>query len=127
MTPSLLRLTARLGAVFVLACASRAALGGAREIEFQPAPGALPLVANHTAARIQVSADDWPGVRRAAGDLQADVERVTGVKPVLAISDAPGQVPFAIFAGTLGHSALIDDLARRGKIDATPKIGRAHV
>src|ERR1700754_4781768 len=41
-------------------------------------PGRFPLVAAGRAAPIVVSTSDHAGVVRVAGDLQADVERVTG-------------------------------------------------
>src|SRR5436309_10504356 len=46
-------------------------------------PDAFPLVARKTAAPIVVSASDYPGVVRVVNDLQADVERVTGVRPAV--------------------------------------------
>ena len=41
------------------------------------------MVENGSAAALRVDAADWPGVQRAARDLQADVNRVTGVTPAL--------------------------------------------
>jgi hypothetical protein len=60
-------------------------------ISFAVAPGSFPLVAGGKAAPIVVSASDHPGVVRVVGDLQADVERVTGVKPAVATDDVPAQ------------------------------------
>jgi lysophospholipase L1-like esterase len=77
------------------------------------AAGAFPLVQNGAAAPIAISANDWPGVRRAGGDLQADIERVTGRKPALAA--APHGL--AVIAGTVGHSELIDGLVARGRLN----------
>jgi hypothetical protein len=48
--------------------------------------GSFPLLRDKQAATIYLDNGDYPGVLRAAGDLQADVERVSGVKPELAIS-----------------------------------------
>jgi lysophospholipase L1-like esterase len=75
--------------------------------------GAFPLVRDGTATPIATSANDWPGVRRAAGDLQADIERVTGHKPAL---EAVPQGP-AVVVGTVGRSELIDGLVARGKLN----------
>jgi len=85
--------------------------------------GSLALAGDGTAAPIWVSSDDYWGVARAAGDLQADVERVTGIKPELSSSAGiPGRM--AVIVGTLGHSAQIDAIAKAGKIDASLLEGR---
>ncbi len=84
-----------------------------------PAADAFALVAAKTAAPIWVDRNDWPAVRRAAGDLQADVQRVTGVRPELSFA-AIGRPPSAkpIIVGTVGKSALIDSLVASGKLTA---------
>src|SRR4029078_1899475 len=66
--------------------------------------------------------DECAGVRRAAGDFRADIERVSGVAPRLSVSDAPGGMPVII--GTLGKSPLIDRLLRTGKVAASAASGR---
>ncbi len=77
---------------------------------------AFALVEKGNAAPIHAASNDWPGVLRAARDLQADIERVSGVKPTFADQDKPsGQT--AIIVGTVGRSTLIDDLVARGKLD----------
>lgn len=80
------------------------------------AAGELPLVQGGAAAALVVADDDWPGVRRAAGDLQADVERVSGVKPTLG-SASPPAAPAAVLIGTVGKSALIDGLVAQEKLN----------
>jgi hypothetical protein len=69
------------------------------------ATGALPLVAAGMAAPLVTAEDDWPSVRRAAGDLQADIERVSGVKPEVK-STTPAAAPVAVIIGTVGKSSL---------------------
>jgi lysophospholipase L1-like esterase len=86
-------------------------------------PGAFPLVSDGTAASVHASADDWPGVLRAAGDLQSDVERVTGVKPDLATTGAASG-PVVVIVGTIGRSALIDGLVAAGKLNVDAVRGR---
>ena len=56
---------------------------------FYPAPGAFALVQEKRAAGIQVDSRDFPGVIRAAHDLQADIDRVSGVEPGFATEAAP--------------------------------------
>lgn len=73
------------------------------------------------AATVVVSPDDWKGVRRAAGDLCADVERVAGVRPALAGTlDGRGN----IVGGTIGKSAIIDSLVAAGRLDVDSVRGR---
>lgn len=78
------------------------------------------LVRARSSASLSVSTNDWPGVRRAAGDLQADIERVTGQKPALS-NAAQGET---VIIGTVGRSELIDALIAAGKLDVTPICGR---
>ena len=101
----------------VLLAASRvgAALGDESLLANAATPGALPLVQNGAAAPLAVSGNDWPGVQRAARDLQADIERVAGVKPALGPTQS---APVAVLIGTLGHSELIDGLVAGGKLNA---------
>ncbi|MGH7616969.1 MAG: glycosyl hydrolase 115 family protein [Gemmatimonadaceae bacterium] len=64
-----------------------------------------------------MSAQDFPGVIRAAGDLGTDVGRVTSIASQVIADSAPhGQV---VIIGTLGKSPVIDRLAADGKIDAS--------
>ena len=95
-----------------------AAPAGAQEsyIAFAPSPGSFPLAANGTAAPIVVDAGDHPGVVRVAGDLQADVERVTGVRPDVSNEPAAEEV---VILGTIGKSALVDKLIAAGKLDVS--------
>ncbi len=81
----------------------------------------FPLAPAGAAAPLRVSANDWPGVRRAAGDLQADIERVTGRKPALA-ADVTGRS--VVLIGTVGRSDVIDALVAAGKLDVTTIRGR---
>ncbi len=96
---------------------SGAAALGAPSLLGRGAPGEVVLAGGRAAAPIFVAAGDWPGVQRAAQDLQADVERVTGVKP--AISTAmPGAARQVVLIGTVGRSDLIDGLIKSGKLNA---------
>ena len=73
------------------------------------------LVRNGMAAPLFLDKNDYKGVLRAAGDLQADIARVTGIKPLLSTGSSPAGSPVVI-AGTLGKNALIDQLIKSGKI-----------
>jgi hypothetical protein len=88
--------------------------------------GAFPLADHGAVAPLLIAENDWPGVARAARDLQADLERVTGVRPAL-VSAVPGvaaPTPTAVLIGTVGRSALIDDLVARGRLDVRALRGR---
>lgn len=66
---------------------------------------------------------DYPGVVRAAYDLQSDIEIITGVKPVVtrAIS---GYADNAVIIGTLEKSKAIQKIASLGKINAAEIEGK---
>jgi lysophospholipase L1-like esterase len=100
------------------ATAARAALGGESLLTDQSVPGAFTLAGQKHAAPLFVSAEDWLGVRRAAGDLQADIERVTALKPELSTGESPAGHG-VILIGTIGKSPLIDGLVGSGKLDVT--------
>jgi len=89
----------------------------------QPVTSAFPLVRNHVAATVLVSPNDYPGVRRAAGDLQADVERVSGVRPAL-LENGKFSARFAVIVGTIGKSPTIDRLVNTGKLDVRSIAGK---
>src|SRR5579863_8890122 len=74
-------------------------------------------------AALYVDANDYPGVIRAANDLKADVARVTGRTPVVTHDQkAPGTN--AIIIGTIGKSAIIDQLIHDKKIDVSQIAGK---
>jgi Glycosyl hydrolase family 115/Gylcosyl hydrolase family 115 C-terminal domain len=99
------------------------ALGQPKYVTTSPSKGSMALVAQGHAANIYVDANDFPGVVRAAHDLQADMERVSGVTPQVSgdWTIARGTV---VFVGTLGKSALIDWLVREKKLDVTAIAGK---
>ncbi|WP_410632415.1 glycosyl hydrolase 115 family protein [Amycolatopsis sp. cmx-4-83] len=103
--------------LLALAGAGSAALPGLAE-----AGTGFPLVSRGKAATIVVAPGDLPGVRRVAGDLAADVERVTGVRP--AVSDVVPEHGPVVLVGTLGHSPLVDDLVRAGRLDVRDIAGK---
>ncbi|HTZ20682.1 MAG TPA: glycosyl hydrolase 115 family protein, partial [Opitutaceae bacterium] len=119
MTPALAWLLALAAATI-----AGAALGDAPWVDITPGtPGALTLVHDGNTAPLVVATDDWPGVLRAARDLQADIERVTGIRPTVETA-APMRAAHVVLIGTLGHSTLIDGLVRSGRLDATAIAGR---
>jgi hypothetical protein len=66
------------------------ALGQKRLAWFDAPPAdAVALARNGQAAKLFVDASDYPGVVRAAGDLQADIARVSAARPALNTSGKP--------------------------------------
>jgi Glycosyl hydrolase family 115/Gylcosyl hydrolase family 115 C-terminal domain len=99
------------------------AIGEQSYIENSSSPGDFALVEAHRAVAIHVDSSDFWGVLRAAGDLQADIQRVTGQKP--ALDQGSGKVTsHLIQIGTLGKSETIDQLVRDRKIDVSAIKGK---
>ena len=98
------------------------ALGQPRYVEEKCSSGCFSIASGNFLATIFVDRSDYPGVVRAAGDLQADINRVVGRSPKLIDSGAPKGD--AIIIGTIGHSALISRLAKSKKIDVSGITGK---
>ncbi|MGA1799081.1 glycosyl hydrolase 115 family protein [Sphingomonas sp. 4RDLI-65] len=81
----------------------------ARLVAFEPGAG-LPLADAQGIARVVTAPGDHAVVRIAAADLTNDLRRVTGA------TTANGT---QIWLGTLGRSAAIDRLVRRGTLDVS--------
>ena len=92
-------------------------LGEKPYVRFSAGAGTFPLVSGGKSAPLLVDDGDWPGVKRAVGDLAEDERRVTGVAP--AVSASVGREQEVVLIGTIGHSALIDGLVRAGKLDVS--------
>jgi len=98
-------------------------IGQASYVETVPSPGSFPIVREGEVAKVCVDAEDWPGVIRAAKDLQADIGRVTGHVPEMAL-EAKGLRGAVVLIGTLGRSPILDGLARSGRIDTRSIAGQ---
>lgn len=85
--------------------------------------GTLALVDHAHPIGVLADAHDYPGVLRAARDLQADLARVAGNTGTFSTDGALVQ-PTAIIVGTLGKSARIDRIVRERHIDTTGVAGR---
>ncbi|UAY57044.1 glycosyl hydrolase 115 family protein [Arachidicoccus terrestris] len=87
--------------------------------------GAFVLADNSRVTPIMISADDWKGVAIASENLSQDFKRVTGIAaPLMHGIETPGNNEYAIIAGTIGHSTLIDGLIRRGVIKVSDVGGK---
>jgi hypothetical protein len=100
------------------------AIGQKSYVYNSPASGSFALVENRSAVPLLISDSDWPGVVRAAQDLSSDINRVTGEQPAVkhASSELGGSV--AVIIGTIGKSALIDEMVRHHKLDVSEIAGK---
>ena len=104
--------------------ASSFALGQPQYVKFAPVPGGLTLAQNRVTAKLWVDSSDWPGVIRAAHDLQQDIQRVTGLNPQLIEDTRSPRGDDVILIGTIGRSPVIDRLIRDRKIDGSEIHGK---
>ncbi|KAG8859448.1 hypothetical protein FRB91_007848 [Serendipita sp. 411] len=112
------------------------AIGGPTCLSFTSTQYAIATESNP--ATIWIDSSDWPGVHRAALDLQNDLEKVTGKRPSIlnitlssnspTISDLNRQTgsrssssSIPIIIGTLGRSNLIN-LAQQSSTNLKPKL-----
>ncbi len=104
MICSLRKIVLLLLSFWLVAPRASLAMGPAPYLELQPGSGGFGVAQNGVVAGIFVGGDDFPGVIRAAGDLQMDIDRVTGITPDLVCGDSP--------AGT----NVINHLGRSAKV-----------
>jgi len=99
------------------------AIGGPDLMATNATEDTFPLC-DQVPATILVDANDWPGVRRAAGDLAEDVNRVTGRQPGLIDHSDSFAGTNLVMIGTIGKSPTIDGLIRAGKVEARGLAGQ---
>ena len=109
--------------LLLLAPVAAEAIGQSRYVLGTGAAGSFPIVQRQSAAAIYVDSSDWPGVTRAAADLQSDIARVTGVT-AKTVHDAGALPANTIVIGTIGKSPLIDRLISEKKLDVTGVAGK---
>jgi hypothetical protein len=85
--------------------------------------GSFPLIEDRRPAAMLVDADADPAVRHVADSFAADLQRVGGRAAQLLQTADAASGPVVVI-GVLGHSTLIDALARSGKIAATDIAGQ---
>ncbi|CAK5271250.1 unnamed protein product [Mycena citricolor] len=105
--------------LFAPALSTVHAIGQRTCVAFQPSKTAFSVVSNGKAAALMLSADEWPGVQRAAQDFADDVQRVTGVRPAVSNGTAAHSSHLPIIIGTLGKSSLIGQIVNATKIDVS--------
>ncbi len=112
--------------LFILVFATQAAWASTDSayVSSSSGKGYFALAVGGKPAPLYTSPQDWPGVWRAAGDLQADLERVTGAKPALYTSEKVPHQKQVVLIGTLGKSPLIDKLVQRKKLNVAGIAGK---
>ncbi|MBE8723322.1 glycosyl hydrolase [Flavobacterium sp. KB82] len=83
----------------------------------------FPLVSKGKTASILVSDKDFEGVLKVTGHLENDIFKVSDLHPkrIKKIAEAED---FVVIIGTLGKSEIIDQLVKKGKIDAAQLRGK---
>lgn len=78
----------------------------------------LVLVDEKSSAELIIHTDEFPGVVRAAKNLQIDIEKVVGRRPALNnhIGEQSAEI---VLIGTLGNNKLIDQLVANRKLDVS--------
>lgn len=94
------------------------AIGQPRYVEFERSAGCFTIAEGGKLATIVIDSNDYPGVVRVAGDLQADIERVTGQKAAV-VNGFGKNAQELIVIGTLERSAIIKQLVASRKIDVS--------
>ncbi len=101
------------------------ALGERQFVRFDSGQAGVALAGGRAPARLLLDPDEFAGVRRAAADLQADIARVGGTRPaLLQAASARKDSGDLVIVGTLGKSALVDRLAREGRLDTKSLRGK---
>ncbi|OBZ74369.1 hypothetical protein A0H81_05491 [Grifola frondosa] len=98
------------------------AIGQSNCVAFKSSSATFSVVSNGKAAPVFLSADEWPGVQRAAVDFASDIQQVTGITPALlnvSSSSSFGSSSNVIIVGTLGKSSLIDEVVNRTGLDVS--------
>jgi hypothetical protein len=85
-------------------------------ISKKPVKGSFSISTKQKNATLLLSKNEWPGVIRAAKNLQDDIRKVTGRTPELNIDQV---APMTIIIGTIGNSKIIDQLIKTNKINVT--------
>jgi len=109
--------------VLFLAPVATFGLGQTQYIGGSASPGSFLIADASVLATLFVEPNDFPGVIRAATDLQTDIARVTRHTPGLTQARSSLGTN-AIIIGTIGKSPVIDQLIRAHKIDAAQISGK---
>jgi hypothetical protein len=99
------------------------ALGDPGYVETRFKKGHFPLVGDKVQAQLYVDSADYPGVIRSVKNLQLDIERVTDKKLEL-LHDTKQLGKTVVIIGSIGKSAVIDQLIADGKVQTDDIAGK---
>lgn len=85
-------------------------------ITFEKSDSAMVLYEPSQSLSILFNENTDQGIKRAINDLQADLNKVTGISPELN-NTITGKTSSTIIIGTVGTNSIIDDLIKRNKLD----------
>lgn len=85
--------------------------------------GSFPIAAKGKITSILISDNDFAGVLRVSGHLENDLYKVTNLHPNK-LQNSNQETDNVIIIGTLGHSTIIDQLAKEGKINSAELNGK---
>lgn len=88
-----------------------------------PGEGYFTISSGNVLSELLIDSSDDPGVIRAFYDLQTDIQNVTGKRPDFKFNST-FNAKNVIIAGTIGKSALVDDLIKRKLIDPKELSGK---
>jgi hypothetical protein len=102
--------------LLLTSCGNAFSIGQKKYVDTTSSDGAFALAQKGEVSVLYVDSNDWPGVIRAAGDLAADTNRVTGITPKI-INGEKDLAKNTVIIGTIGKSPVIDQLIKDGKIN----------
>lgn len=81
----------------------------------------FPLFANGKACGLFIDSSDAEVVKKVSALFAEDIERVTGTKAMVSVSESTGKIKGKeiVVIGTLGHNDFIDNLVRQNKLDVS--------
>ena len=118
-----MKFIARVIALIVVSIAPAFACTDPLSVCTKAAPTSFPLIVEGQPAALLVEASANPAVKYASENFAADLERVSG-RPAPRVSDLSMAQGDLVIAGVVGHSAVIDELARAGKISVSDLAGQ---
>jgi hypothetical protein len=90
---------------------------------FSPLTNADFTLVSGNAGNLYVDANDFPGLKHAVDNLKSDINLVSGITPEIK-NTYNGHSANTVFIGSIGKSAIIDNLISKGIIDVSPIKGK---
>ncbi|MEO7989700.1 MAG: glycosyl hydrolase 115 family protein [Chryseolinea sp.] len=112
----------KISILFSLLCFALTLAAQDKYVSTKNETGSFNLSLSGKSTSLWISATEFPGVLRAAKNLQEDISKVTGVKPLLLTGKSKERE--AVIIGTIGKSELIDQLIKNKMIDVTSVQGK---